>query len=837
VGSWRRSVRHSQVPAETLLLVSFLERTTTFMQNRPANLFHDAEPQPGLREAYALEKSPVLRLVVVFFVLCLPLLVVAGKLVHLQAEHGDQYVAGFEEHVAESFRTLETTDGRILLDGTVLAHDVASYRLKLHYRWLEEPVDGVWLRRKARERVPKSEWRDRSRVEAAEQAVLAERQRMWQRLAEQLGLAGDEFVERCRRVQQRVERIVDLVEANRERRDAEAVAELQRERDALARDRGWFESGWQTVKDELTTPPKRARREPIEVTEEFAYHGIADGLTFEQIAGIVTRADLFPGVDYEMVTRRNYPQGPLAAHIVGSRQPVDAEEIEKLGAGSGRDPFAVNTDVAGLAVDAGGSGSAEIRDGLQPGDRVGRSGIEQSYGEQLRGRRGLVRIVKDAEGEIIRREVLRRPLKGADIELSLVKPLQQYAESLLDDALDSKPLLHPATRDRLEREATTDATGTDELASSGDDESREEGEAPKHRPRGGCIVALNVYTGEILCAAAAPRFDLRLLTDYDETMWRAVQSDPRSPMFPRVTQMAIPPGSVFKTLTTIAGLEERVISSNEPIYCRGYFKVPTKHRCYVFRHRGYGHGDMTLTAAISHSCNVYFYNVGERLGPDRLAFWSRRMGFGQPTGIDLPGESSGNVPEPGTAEAIQLARYNAEQVESASRPVWHSGETLNFAIGQSTLAVTPLQIVRLTAAIANGGELVTPHVVRTIRQSGQVNDVAPVASKLRDRIPLRTGTLQHLREGMEQVVARGTGRRVRIDEVTVAGKTGTAETGQGSDHAWFTGFVPADSPQVAFVVVLEHGGSGGAEAGPLAKKLIERMLDERLIAPTEKLLQ
>ena len=802
------------------------------MQNRPVNLFHDAEPQPGLRDSYALEKSPALRMVVFFFVLCLPLFVVAGKLVHLQTEHGDEYLAGFEDHVSESFRTIETTDGRILLDGTVLAHDIASYQLKMHYRWLEEPVDSVWLRRKARERVPKAEWRDRSRIEAAEQTVLAERQRMWQRLAAQLGLTENEFAGRCRRVQQRVERIVQLVEGNRERRDAEAAAELRREREALARDRGWLESGWQTVRDELTTPPKRASREPVEVTEEFAYHGIADDLTIDQVAAIVTRPDLFPGVDYEMVTRREYPQGPLAAHIVGSRQPVDAEEIEKLRAASELDPFAAAVESGGLAVDAFESGSQAIGDDLKPGDRVGRSGIEQSYGEQLRGRRGLVRIVRDAEGEIIRRETVRKPLKGADVELSLVKPLQQYAESLLDDALGTKPLLHPLARTPLKLEEATDSS--DDESATDDDENREEGEAPKGRPRGGCIVALNVYTGEILCAAAAPRFDLRLLTDYDETLWRAVQSDPRSPMFPRVTQMAIPPGSVFKTLTTIAGLEERVISPDEPIYCQGYFESPKRHRCFIYRHHGYGHSDLTLTSAITQSCNVYFYNVGHRLGPDRLAFWSRRMGFGLPTGIDLPGESAGHVPEPGTPHAIQLAAYNEQQ--TSTRSAWQSGETLNFAIGQSTLAVTPLQIVRLTAAIANGGDLVTPHVVRTVHQSGHV-DVVPVTSKLRDHVPLHTGTLQHLREGMEQVVSRGTGRKVRLDEVTVAGKTGTAETGRGSDHAWFTGFVPADSPQVAFVVVLEHGGSGGAEAGPLAKKLIEKMLDERLIVPTEKLLK
>ncbi len=810
------------------------------MQNRPVNLFHDADPQPGPRDSYALEKSPALRLVVVFFVLCLPLFVVAGKLVHLQTEHGDEYLAGFEEHVSESFRTIETTDGRILLDGTVLAHDIASYRLKLHYRWLEEPVDGVWLRRKARDRVPKSEWRDRSRIEAAEQTVLAERQRMWQRLAVQLGLTDDEFAERCRRVQQRVERIVELVKRNRERRDAEAAAELQRERDALARDRGWLESGWQTVKDELTTPPKRSRREPVEVTEEFAYHGIADDLTIEEVAAIVTRSDLFPGVDYEMVTRREYPQGPLAAHIVGSRQPVDAEEIEAMRAATAQDVFGADAGTAELVATTGSEELLESGDDLQPGDRIGRSGIEQSYGNQLRGRRGLVRVVMDAEGEIIRREVLRNPLKGADVELSLIKPLQQYAESLLDDALGTKPLLHPSTKAREFENSLVDAEKQGPEHGSADEGPREEGDAPLGRPRGGCIVALNVYTGEILCAAAAPRFDLRLLTDYDEELWKAVQADPRSPMFPRVTQMAIPPGSVFKTLTTIAGLEDRVISPEEEIFCAGYFdpRATHRHRCYIYRKRGYGHQGLTLTRALARSCNIYFYTVGKRLGADRLAYWSRRMGFGQPTGIDLPGESAGNVPEPGTRQAIQLAAYRDQVVRSESSNVDRpDGETLNFAIGQSTLAVTPLQIVRLISLVANGGELVTPHVVSRIRWGGRPDSV-PASNQSRDRVPLHPETLIHLREGMEQVVSGGgTGRGVRMKEVAIAGKTGTAETGQPSDHAWFTGYVPADSPQVAFVVVLEHGGSGGRDAGPLAKKLVEEMLKQRLIAPTESLLK
>jgi cell division protein FtsI/penicillin-binding protein 2 len=164
------------------------------MLNRPGNILSESEPGPGLREEYGLDRNPGLRLLGLFALIVVPLLIICGKLATLQAFEAEDFIAGFEPRVTESFKPIETTDGRILIDGRELARDVATYRLKVHYRWLEEPPDGLWLRRRARERLSKKDRSDRERVDAAEQEVMAERQRMWQRLAGAIGMTDEQFV-------------------------------------------------------------------------------------------------------------------------------------------------------------------------------------------------------------------------------------------------------------------------------------------------------------------------------------------------------------------------------------------------------------------------------------------------------------------------------------------------------------------------------------------------------------------------------------------------------------------------------------------------------------------
>ncbi|MFV0443300.1 MAG: penicillin-binding transpeptidase domain-containing protein, partial [Planctomycetaceae bacterium] len=247
--------------------------------------------------------------------------------------------------------------------------------------------------------------------------------------------------------------------------------------------------------------------------------------------------------------------------------------------------------------------------------------------------------------------------------------------------------------------------------------------------------------------------------------------------------------------------------------------------CAIFRHFGVGHGAITLEEALAQSCNVYFFDVAKRLGPDPIVTWARRFGCGVETGIDVPGDRPGHLPQPG------------RQADAAER--WYPGTTRQLAVGQASLTMTPLQVVRMMAAIANDGWLVTPHVLRDV--SSPQFDAAPTSStgtiqlaglSLRSAAaaptPVRisgltAGTLAHVRRGLVQAVEhpRGTGREAQLKGVRIAGKTGTAEIGAGQpDHAWFAGYAPADAPRIAFVVVIEQGGSGGRTAAPLAREFV-----------------
>lgn len=785
------------------------------MQNRPTSFLHESNPVDSPSETLDLDRNPLGRLVVLFVLMVVPLLSVSLKLIQLQTTQADEFLAGSRSKVTESFEEIPTTNGRILIGGTVLAEDSATYRLKMHYRWLEEPVDDLWLRMKAWSRLNKRDRRNKERVKAAEQEVLAEREQMWKRLTETLEISPEQIRKRRQLVQTRVERIIESVEERqKQKRDEE---EARAEQQALLNNESktsTLERVTSTVKSELTTPPKRRQVEPIVVTEEHDYHIIAQDVPFEQVAELVTRPDLYPGLDFELVTRREYPHGPFASHIVGYRQQFSEDERE---ADNSR-PISTNDD-------------------LKPGEFIGRTGIERSYDAQLRGRPGLRRIVRNADGEIIRREIVREARPGADVSLALDEDLQRRAEQILDqDVLGQTPILwQPSHEAALE---TASLPAPEELSTLA---------RRSVYPKGACLIAMNVHTGELLAAAAAPRFDLRLLVDHNEELWRKLQADPRQPMFPRVTKMALPPGSVFKTLTAIAAMESPDFDPQSAVFCRGYLNVPHKHRCYVYRHYGIGHGDMTLEDAICRSCNVFFYSTARDLGARPLVRTAQRMGFGQPTGIDLPGEVSGNLPRLRSDTAITLASLEVPaqgsfdgavpSASSQARPA--RVDPLGLAIGQSTLTVTPLQIVRLMAAVANGGKLLTPQVVRDVHRQGASREKVWQSDLPRPKdIGLSKRTLHFVRSGLEQAVAspRGTGyKRVRLKSVSIAGKTGTAETGGGRpDHAWFAGYVPAERPQIAFVAVVEHGGSGGVTAGPLAKKLVEEMLKQQLILPPAK---
>ncbi|MFK7777153.1 MAG: penicillin-binding transpeptidase domain-containing protein, partial [Gimesia sp.] len=509
------------------------------------------------------------------------------------------------------------------------------------------------------------------------------------------------------------------------------------------------------------------------------YHTITAGIPREIALAISAHPERFPGVNIQIATLREYPQKTLAPHEIGIRHRI---EEKVLAARKQRFPEGDPLD-------------------YREGDRIGKMGIERSYDRFLRGLRGLKRVVKNRQGEIIRTEIIREAKSGDDVVLTLNTQLQERVQDLLDQALDD--LQQPADE---EKESSLDISS------------------------GGCVVVLDVRTGAIVATASAPRYDLNLLLNPSIEEWQAILNNPKRPLFPRATQMMLPPGSTFKAMTSIALLESGKIDPDEYFQCRGYLDRPDRHRDYIFRHYGVGHNDINLSQALSQSCNVYFFQAARRMGPETIFHWADQLGFGKPTGVDIPGERGGHLPNP------------ASKKQKGKSP-WYPGDTLGIAIGQSRLTVTPLQIARLMAVVANDGELVVPHLAHSIVPSSESSTTTrQILSHPRRYVSgIHPDTLERVREGLINVVAhpRGTGyKTVRMKEMTIAGKTGTAETGGGkNDHAWFAGFVPAERPKYSFAVVIEHGGSGSRVAGPVAQKLVQTLIDTGLLTSTNVKLQ
>lgn len=740
------------------------------MLNKPLHDAQSLRPDSGP----ALDHAPQLRIVLLLTAFLLPVAVISARLGYLQIGIPEQFVSGWDRQT-EEYETLPCRDGRILTaDGMIVAYDEPRFDLLVHYRWLEDPPNESWIVQQARSRLAPSERRDPERLAAAREEVLARRDAMLASLAAATGLDPGDLETRRERIQRRVERIHAYVSRLSGQRRAESAV-VERTTDASP-----WEQAWDSFVSELTSAPERTNRDPLVIKEQELYHALVENVSMEAVGAVEALPSQYPGVQVGFSTQRVYPAGDFAAHIVGVRTSITPDELHtRKQAYPHGDPL-----------------------GYQDQDRIGRSGLERAYDTSLHGRAGLRRIVKDRHGVIVHSEVVRAPIEGEDLVLSFDSHLQSRVERLLDEALQ------PA---------------------GGAVENGEAIDAPPAAavPQGGCIVALDVHSGRVLAAAAAPRFDLNLLVNPDVAEWEAVNADPRQPFFPRITQMTVPPGSVFKILTSVALLESGAVDPDAPFHCRGYLDRPDRDRCFIYRHYGVGHGDVDLESALCHSCNVYFFDAARRIGPEAIHGWAARFGLGEPSGCDVPGERGGQLP-------------SAEDGETP----WYPGTTLQFAIGQASLTVTPLQIARMMAAVANDGRLVTPHFVRDTAGGGSEQSGSSVqlvsyefehsqwpASRIEG---LSADTLWRVRAGLKRVVEdpRGTGKHVRLEQISIAGKTGTAEVGGGHpDHAWFAGYAPADQPRVAFVVVLEHGGSGGQVAGPVARQLVEAMLETGALQP------
>lgn len=404
--------------------------------------------------------------------------------------------------------------------------------------------------------------------------------------------------------------------------------------------------------------------------------------------------------------------------------------------------------------------------GYSLGDRIGKSGVEKRYEILLRGRDGAEYWVCDASGRELypfgdapAREV--RP--GSNLILTLDAPAQRAAE-----------------------EALSGFTA-------------------------GAIVALDPSTGEVLVLASHPCPDPNALaTGLSTEEWNALVSSPTHPLLNRTVQATYPPGSQFKLITAAAGLEARTIGRHDRVTCKGSYKYGIRtFRCW----RPEGHGTVDMLKGITESCDVYFYQLGARLGVATLMDWTERCGLGRTTGIDIAGEKGGNVPTPSWYDR----HYGKRK--------WSKGVVINLAIGQGELLVTPLQAACFVCGIVNGGRVYTPHLFsRAETYSGRVIGTARATAAY--ELPFGRETIALLRRAMVSVVQaqNGTGRQARIPDIEVGGKTGTAQNPHGEDHAWFVAFAPADDPKIVVSVIVENAGSGGAVAAPIAREVIKAYL-------------
>lgn len=722
-----------------------------------------------------------LRLWLIGGLFSLAALAVTCRVVWVQTQLPDDYLDLLSTTTIEE-ELIPVRDGRILAGSVVLAADVERHAVQIHYRWLQNSVDPNWLRLQVRQKLSREERKDAALVAGTEQEILARREAMLQAVCDATRTSYDELSARRDRVEQRVQKISDSV-------NRRLMGEVKSDSDEEPQEDnspGFLIRWASTVRAALTTPPQREDAARIVVREEESWHVILENVSVEAAAQISEHPELFPGVRIVASTQRTYPENDLAVHAIGARTKPSSE------------------------------GSAAVTGELSDSVRVGRFGVEQSYNSRLSGIPGVRQIVRDRRQRIVSSAIIRKPVSGRDVMLTMDIELQRVAEQLLGESLGD------AERSLL-------------LPNSDDQTIAQEGQVlvppePEHIPTGGCVVVMEVDSGRIVAAASAPDFDLSMFIEGTEAQWQAVNSDTRRPFVSRFTSMALPPGSTFKIVTAIAGLQSGELSANAPFECNGFLSNPDEHRCLIFRLHGAGHGSVNLRTAMAQSCNVYFFDAARRMGIAPLAKWTKLLQFGSETGIDLPYEKTGTVPSAGIGSS-------AAEGEAAQRRF--ERETLGLAIGQSRLTVTPIQMARLLAFVANGGWLVTPHVVTeegTARQTSEIDDSPFHAT--RHRIPgVTQETLAAIREGLVAAVEEpiGTGfKTVRVPGVTIAGKTGTAETAPDKpDHAWFTGYAPADKPRYVFVVVLEHGGSGSKAAGPIARELVRSMLKRGMLGETE----
>ncbi len=472
---------------------------------------------------------------------------------------------------------------------------------------------------------------------------------------------------------------------------------------------------------------------------------VLKGVTYEQAVDLLESQYNLPEVEVSLQAMRWYPYGKIFAHVIGYVGQISEEELKAYGAEANTDWRTANGDTAEIAL-------RMLYDGT---DFVGKSGLERQYERYLHGIPGGEQVEVTPLGRRVRTIQQLEPIPGARLVLSLDAKLQQRAYELLQGHV-------------------------------------------------GALVALDPRTGEVLACVSQPAFDPnQFVPRIPASTWRALLRDARAPLNNRFIQSAYAPGSTFKPFVALAGLESGVLTTRSSVVCPGGYQFGRRFfRCW---HR---HGYVEFYNSIAQSCDTFYYVTAQKLGPEELARWARLFGLGETTGIDLPHERKGLVPDP------------AWKRQTLKQP-WFGGETLNYGIGQGYLLTTPLQMAVATMGIANRGVIHRPHLVRQmIAPDGRVLYTAQ--PEVIHRIQASPKHWDAIVEGMVRVVERGTARRAKIAGISVAGKTGSAEFRKGGKtHAWFIAFAPAENPRVVLCVMAEEAGHGSEVAVPIAAEWLK----------------
>jgi len=496
---------------------------------------------------------------------------------------------------------------------------------------------------------------------------------------------------------------------------------------------------------------------------------LAQDIDYQTLITFKENLTSLSGVEVIDIYLRQYNYGFLAAHVLGYTGEIDEQTLSLQ----------------------------RYRDIYEGGDQIGISGVEQSYEEILKGVKGRVTYEVDPLGRPVSTIEEIDYIPGNDIYLTLDIELQRKVEELLYQAV-------------MEIRERPVETGSDET----------------FRVPGGAVVILEADTGDVLAMASYPTFNPEVFVGGISSADWEYLNDPQNqkPLNNRAV-MAYPPGSAFKIVTAYAGLAEEVISESSRVSCSGVWYGLGRDFPKLCWRKG-GHGSLNIYGAIKHSCNSYFYEIGYRLftkdqnKQELLQKYSRLFGFGQETGIDLPFESQGVVPDKAWKK-----EYFKDQVE---KTVWYPGDTVNMSIGQGDLGVTPLQMAQAYMILANRGRYTVPHLVKEIRDyRGELFLEVEATSK--EMPDVNEHYMDIIEEGLYLVVKEGTAASrflgFPLDELPIAGKTGTAEFVGKQNFGWFASYAPIDSPKYVVVAMLEEAGGGSASAAPLARDIYQYLFN------------